>query len=319
MATTRERMLRLLSLLQSGRHWSAADLATAMETTPRTLRRDIEHLREQGYPVVSTRGPGGHYRLVAGAALPPLMLDDDEAVASVLGLRLVTAGGAGVDLQSDAADRAITKLRRILPRPLRLRTDHLLAAIDIEATRHPQPSSDVVRRLAESITTHNSVTFDHARGGRSISRTVEPYRIVRARGHWYLFCWDTTRDDWRSFRLDRITSPIPSNATFRPRPLPTDDVAGYVGDRFGGPAHLRVVLTLHTDARDAATRLHRIDGSLEPIDDSRCRYTAHVDSAEWLATVLVLSGLGFTIEESDEFATYIADAGNRLLAAVMDR
>ncbi|PTR30562.1 putative DNA-binding transcriptional regulator YafY [Rhodococcus sp. OK519] len=319
MANPRERMLRLLSLLQSGRHWSAVELAAAMEATPRTLRRDIEHLRDQGYPVVSTRGPGGHYRLVAGAALPPLMLDDDEAIASVLGLRLVTAGGAGVDIQSDAADRAIAKLRRILPTPLRRKTDQVLAAIDIDATRHPQPSSDVVRRLAEAITTHTSVTFDHAHGGRSSSRTVEPYRIVRARGRWYLFCWDTLRDDWRSFRLDRITSPLSSNAAFPPRPLPADDVAGYVTEQFGGPAQLRVVLTLHTDARDAASRLHRIDGSIEPIDGTRCRYTAHVDSFTWLATVLVLSGLDFTIEESDEFGNYIADAGHRLLAAVADR
>lgn len=315
MATPRERMVRLLSLLQSGRQWAADDLAAAMDTTPRTLRRDIEHLRGQGYPVESTRGPGGHYRLVAGAALPPLMLEDDEAVASVLGLRFIAAGGSGLDFQSEAADRAIAKLRRILPAPLRRTADRVLAAIELDSTSHPQPSSDIVRVLADAITSHQLLTFDYHRGEQTMSRTVEPYRIVRIKGRWYHLCWDTDRDDWRTFRLDRITTPTPTDTVFRPRPLPTEDVAGYLAGQFGGPPRLRVVLTLHASAREAAARLHRIDGSLEPISDEQCRYTAQVDSPEWLTTVLILSGLDFTIEESDEFTSYIKEAGHRLFRA----
>ena len=286
-----------------------------MDTTPRTLRRDIDHLRGQGYPVESTRGPGGHYRLIAGAALPPLMLEDDEAIATVLGLRLIAVGGAGLDFQSEAADRAIAKLRRILPAPLRRKADQVLAAVDMDRTSHPQPSSEVVRVLAEAITARAQLTFDYARGGRTTSRTVEPYRIVRVKGRWYHFCWDTTREDWRSFRLDRISSPTLTESTFRPRVLPAEDVARYLTDQFGGPPQLRVVLTLHADAREAAARLHRVDGSLEPIDGTRCRYTAHVDSPEWLTTVLILSGLDFTVEEPDEFTAYITNAGHRLLGA----
>lgn len=315
MATPRERMVRLLSLLQSGRQWAAADLAVAMDTTPRTLRRDIEHLRRQGYPVESTRGPGGHYRLVAGAALPPLMLEDDEAVASVLGLRLIASGGAGLDFQSEAADRAIAKLRRILPAPLRRRADQVLTAVDLDVTSHPQPSSDIVRVLAEAITGRKIVTFDYLRGEQTTSRTVEPYRIVRSRGRWYHLCWDTDRDDWRTFRLDRIAAPAPTDRQFRARPLPAEDVVGYLAGQFGGTRQLRVVLTLHASAREAAARLHRIDGSLEPTGAEQCRYTAHVDSPEWLTTVLILSGLDFAVEESEEFTTYLADAGHRLLAA----
>ncbi len=217
MATPRERMVRLLSLLQSGRQWAADDLAAAMDTTPRTLRRDIEHLRGQGYPVESTRGPGGHYRLVAGAALPPLMLEDDEAVASVLGLRFIAAGGSGLDFQSEAADRAIAKLRRILPAPLRRTADRVLAAIELDSTSHPQPSSDIVRVLADAITSHQLLTFDYHRGEQTMSRTVEPYRIVRIKGRWYHLCWDTDRDDWRTFRLDRITTPTPTDTVLRDR------------------------------------------------------------------------------------------------------
>lgn len=308
-------MVRLLSLLQTGRHWTAPDLAAAMNTTSRTLRRDIEHLRTQGYPVESTRGPGGHYRLVAGMALPPLMLEDDEAVASVLGLRLIAAGGSGLDFQSEAADRAITKLRRILPAPLRRTADQVLAAVELDAPGYPQPSADIVRVLADAITSHQLVNFDYHRGEQTMSRTVEPYRIVHTRGRWYHLCWDTARDDWRTFRLDRITAPTPTDTVFRPRPLPAEDVAGYLAGQFGGPPQLRVVLTLHASAREAAARLHRIDGSLEPISDEQCRYTAHVDSPEWLTTVLILSGLDFTIEETDEFTNYIEEAGHRLLSA----
>lgn len=172
-----------------------------------------------------------------------------------------------------------------------------------------------MRVLADAITGRTIVTFDYHRGEQTMSRTVEPYRIVRVKGRWYHLCWDTDRDDWRTFRLDRITTPAPTDTLFRPRPLPADDVVGYLAGQFGGPPQLRVVLTLHVSAREAAARLHRVDGSLEPITDDQCRYTAHVDSPEWLTTVLVLSGLDFTIEEPDEFTTYIKEAGHRLLAA----
>lgn len=316
MGTPRERMVRLLSLLQTGRRWTAAELATAIDATPRTLRRDIEYLRGQGYPVESARGPGGHYRLVAGSALPPLMLEDDEAVAAVLGLRLVAAGGSGLDFQSEAADRAIAKFRRILPASLRRRADHVLSAVEVDTTGHPQATAETMRVLAEAITAHQRVTFDYTLRGKTLSRTVEPYRIVRVKGRWYLFCWDTGRADWRTFRLDRVSTPTPMSGVFRPRSLPAEEVADYLARQFGKSPSRRVVLTLHADVREAASRLHRIEGTLEPVDSTSCRYVAHVDSPEWLTTVLILSGLDFTIEEPGEFSAYIAEAGQRLLAAV---
>ena len=303
MGAPRERMLRLLSLLQSGRRWSSAGLAAAMDATPRTLRRDIEHLREMGYPVESARGPGGHYRPVAGAALPPLMLEDDEAVAVVLGLRLAAAGGAGLDFQAEAADRAVAKLRRVLPAPLRRRADEIRTAVDVGAAGHPQPGTEVFRALASAITAEREIVFDHSRDGRSSPRTAEPYRLVRVRRRWYLFAWDLDRRDWRSFRLDRIGAP---RATGLARPVGSAARST--------PAH-RVILTLHTDARDAATRLHRVDGTLQPLGEHSCRYTARVDSYEWLVTVLVLAGIEFTVEEPGAFAAYLAEAAHRLLRA----
>ncbi|MFC4061348.1 helix-turn-helix transcriptional regulator [Planomonospora corallina] len=315
MPPPRERMLRLLSLLQTGRRWPAGELASAVDATPRTLRRDIEHLRDLGYPVESARGPGGHYRLVAGAALPPLMLEDDEAIAAVLGLKLAAAGGAGLDFATEAAERAAAKLRRILPAPLRRRTDEILTAVEIGATGHPQPSPALLGEFAAAIAAHRRVVFGHAGERGPSRRTVEPHRLVRLRKRWYLFAWDLDRHDWRAFRLDRIDGPRTTDDVFRPRALPADDLAAHLRDRFRGPAAHQVVLTLHADARDAAARLHRVDGTLHPVDDRRCRYIADVDSYEWLATVLVLAGLEFTVDRPDAFGEYLARAAHRLLRA----
>lgn len=306
-ATPRERMLRLLSLLQTGRRWAAGELAAALGAPPRTLRRDIEQLRALGYPVESVRGPGGYYRLVAGAALPPLMLEDDEAIATALGLRLAAAGG------TEAADRAAAKLRRVLPAPLRRRTDELLAAVEVGAPGHPQPSPETLGDLAAAIAARRRVVLDHSGPRGSSRRTVDPFRLVRLRQRWYLFGWDLDRRDWRTFRLDRIAGPRPTGDVFPPRDLPADDLAEHLRRRFRAPSAHQVVLVLHADARDAAARLHRVDGTLHPLDDGRCRYTADVDSYEWLATVLVLTDLEFTVEEPAGFAGYLAATAERLL------
>ncbi|MBG0832709.1 YafY family transcriptional regulator [Planomonospora sp. ID67723] len=308
-------MLRLLSLLQTGRRWSADELASAADATPRTLRRDIEHLRALGYPVESARGPGGHYRLVAGAALPPLMLEDDEAVAAVLGLKLAAAGGAGLDFATEAAERAATKLRRILPAPLRRRTDEILTAVEIGATGHPQPSPATLSELAAAIAVHHRVVFDHTGRREPSQRTVEPHRLVRLRQRWYLFAWDLDRHDWRAFRLDRIDGLRTTGEVFRPRTLPADDLVAHLRERFRGPITHQVVLTLRTGARDAAARLHRVDGTLHPLDDHTCRYVADVDSYEWLATVLVLADIEFTVDRPDAFGAYLARTARRLLRA----
>ncbi|WP_245193107.1 helix-turn-helix transcriptional regulator [Amycolatopsis alba] len=313
MTAPRERMLRLLSLLQTGRGWPAAELATAMEVPPRTLRRDIDHLRGLGYPVESSRGPGGNYRLVAGTALPPLMLEHDEAIATVLGLRLAAAGGTGIDLTAESADRAAAKLRRVLPPALRRRTDAMLAAVEFGIGEQPRVTPDVLTVLAAAIAARRCLEFTYTAKDGPSSRTVEPMRLVQLGRRWYLYAWDLGRRDWRSFRLDRIAAPRTTEVAFEPRDLPVDDVAGHLQERFHSPKSLRITLTLDVGAEEAAARLHRVDGSFEALGDDSCRYVAHVDSFEWLAVVLTLTDIGFTVEEPAEFGEYLARTGRRLL------
>ncbi|WP_265442691.1 helix-turn-helix transcriptional regulator [Flexivirga meconopsidis] len=316
MTTPGERMLRLLSLLQSGRHWSAADLARAMDVPTRTLRRDIGQLRAMGYPVESTRGPGGHYRLIAGASLPPLMLDDDEAVAAVLGLQLAAAGATGIESAADAADRAGEKLRRVLPASLRRRTDDVFTAVEFAPAGQPQTHTAVLNTLAHAISVNRTTRFAYrAASGVITQREVEPIRLVQLRGRWYLFAWDRDRGDWRNFRLDRVAEARTLAETFTPRSLPSEDLPAYLRGRFFGPSNVRVVLVLGTDVRDAVSRLHRVDGTLEAIDDQCCRYTALVDSFEWLVTVLIMTDLDFTVLEPDEFREFLRRTAHRLEAA----
>ncbi len=311
MASPRERMLRLLSLLQTGRQWSADELTAAMQTTDRTLRRDMENLRELGYPVRGVRGPGGYYRLDAGKALPPLMLDDDEAIATVLGLRLAAAGGMGILFPAEAAARAESKLRRILPVGLRQKTDDMLAVVDIENTEQPQPTPDQLATIAEAIAGRKELSFDHVGAKGLLRRRVEPARLVHMNRRWYLYAWDLERADWRAFRLDRIAGAPIVGLGFEPRVLPTEDVIGQLNDQFNGPAKHRIVLTLHATVQEAASRLYRVDGSLDPLADGRCRYVAHVDSFQWLALVLVVTDMEFDIEEPEQFRDYIRAVGER--------
>ncbi|MFG2692995.1 helix-turn-helix transcriptional regulator [Kitasatospora sp. NPDC048407] len=316
MATPVQRALRLLSLLQSGRRWTGEDLARALEVPGRTLRRDLDLLREIGYPVRSTRGPGGYYQLVAGAALPPLMLDDDEAIAIALGLRWAAAGGTGVETVTESAQRAGDKLRRVLPSALRHRTEQVLAAVEFAHTAPPQTDNAVLRSLATAISEHAPATFDYQGKAGSSRRTVEPMRMVQIRGRWYLYAWDRDRHDWRNFRVDRVGTPHVEAERFTPRALPTDDLARHLQHRFRGPRTVRIVLTLNADARDAAGRLHRIDGELEPIDDHHCRYTAYVDSFEWITVVLAATDIEFTIDEPTEYRYFLNLTAQRLLRAV---
>ncbi|MDN6556846.1 MAG: YafY family transcriptional regulator [Acidipropionibacterium acidipropionici] len=312
--TPRERMLRLLSLLQTGRQWPAADLADATGATPRTLRRDIDFLRELGYPVRSARGPGGHYQLVAGRALPPLMLEDDEAVATVLGLRLAAAADVGGGSTAEAAERAADKLRRMLPPRLRRTTDGLMGAVEISATASVLPAPTLLATLARAVSQTTRVSFTYQSRSGTARRDVEPARLIQLRQRWYLFAWDRDRHDWRTFRLDRFHSDPQAGGPFTPRPLPAGDLPAYLRERFVGAPELTVVLTLHADASQAASRLYRIDGTLEPLDDGSCRYVAHVDSYEWLTVALTLSDVDFTVESPDAYRAFLAERAARLAA-----
>lgn len=237
--TTTERLLHLLSLLQTRRDWSCSLLASRLNISHRTVRRDIDRLREMGYSIQATMGPEGGYRLDAGRALPPLLFDDDQAVAVAIALRAATTLGAGIE---EAAIRALGTIRQVMPTPLR----HRLDALEVTAIARPgdaapvTASLEVLVTLAQSIRDCQNLLFDYApRDGADDSeqrppRRVEPHHLVTSHGRWYLVAWDLDRADWRLFSVDRVHPHIPFGARFIPRTVPGGDVKEFVSARFKG-------------------------------------------------------------------------------------
>jgi predicted DNA-binding transcriptional regulator YafY len=227
MLQTSARLLRLLSLLQARPDWSGPELAERLGVSTRTVRKDVERLRGLGYPVHASPGVGGGYRLGAGAALPPLLLDDEEAVAVAVGLRTAAAGSVtGIQ---ETSVRALAKLEQVLPSRLRHRVNALqTATVEIPA---PGPSVDpeVLTAIAGACRDHQRLRFDYrGHDGSASIRSVEPHRLVHDRGRWYLVAWDADRQDWRTFRADRIQPRIPTGPRFTPRDLPDGDIATYL-------------------------------------------------------------------------------------------
>lgn len=315
-SNTTQRMLRLLSLLQNGQSWTGERLSQALDTSPRTLRRDIDKLRELGYPVTSLRGPGGSYRLAAGNALPPLMFEDDEVVALALGLRHVAAGHSSLDNVTDAAERATRKLAQVLPSRLARQVSMVAAAVEPEPRQWPGAHPDTVAVLGEAIADGRWVRMTHrTKAGEEARRKVDPYRLLLHRGRWYLFAWDRDREDWRMFRVDRIVSAESARASFVHRSLPAEDLHAYVEERFSSSPRLHTVaVRFAASANEVASRIVRIDGALEALSPTTCRYAARVDSYEWLAIVLALSGIEFVVERPDSMRDYLRELGGRLTA-----
>jgi predicted DNA-binding transcriptional regulator YafY len=275
-------MLDLLSLLQTGRAWPAQDLAERLGTTPRTLRRDLDRLREFGYPVESTRGPGGSYRLVAGKAMPPLVLTDDEAIAAVVGLRMAAPA-------SEAADGALRKLERVLPPRLRRRVS-AMSAVTHTVTRQA-PDLAVIDTLAMAAHARQDVRFTYR---DETDRHVEPYRVVLLDRRWYLLAWDLDRVDWRTFRVDRIASVEVPGSTFAPRsPLPNT----MVHRAAEGP---RGVIDFEAPVSVVSPRLHAEAGTLEAVGEDGCRYTSPPDDWAWLAAMAAMVGVPYRVEGPPE-------------------
>src|SRR6185503_13741234 len=223
MANTSSRTLRLLSLLQTHRYWPGTELAERLEISVRTLRRDVDRLRELGYPVDAQRGVEGGYQLAAGAALPPLLLDDDEAVALAIGLRAAAHGAvAGIE---ESSIRALTKVVRIMPPRLRRQVDALRTATEPAPwSRGPTVDAALLTVVAQAIQDQERIRFSYtARGGEQTARHVEPYRLVALGRRWYLVAFDLHRQDWRSFRLDRLLAPRSTTLRFEPRAVPGGD------------------------------------------------------------------------------------------------
>ncbi|GHH48054.1 putative DNA-binding transcriptional regulator YafY [Streptomyces umbrinus] len=314
MLETSARLLRLLSLLQAHREWSGAALADRLGVTPRTVRRDVDRLRELGYPVNASPGTGGGYQLGVGAELPPLLLDDDEAVAVAVGLR--TAAGQGIEGIGETSVRALTKLEQVLPHRLRRRVG-ALNAFTVPMLRGPQPSAvdpAVLTDLAAACRDSERLRFEYRdHGGSSTRRTVEPHRLVCTERRWYLVAWDVDRDDWRTFRADRVTPKPPHGPRFTPRQPPADDLAAYVSKGVSVRAYAtHAVVRLLVPKEEAAQRISPSAGTLEAESDGSCILRTGAASLDVMVIHVMLMGVEFEVLEPVELVEAIRTARDRL-------
>ena len=312
---TASRLLQLLSLLQARREWPGAALAGRLETSGRTIRRDVGRLRDLGYPVESTSGPAGGYRLRAGTAMPPLLLEDDEAIAIAVGLG--TAARASVSGIEESAVRALVKLEQVLPGHLRRRVRALGQATVSPPLGGPTVAAEHLTAIATACRDGECLRFAYrSRDGTDSRRRVEPHTLVHLARRWYLLAWDLDRDDWRTFRVDRLTKPASTGARFTPRTLPAKDAASYVERSIAGaPSRFRARVTLHAAADQIAKRLPPHAGTLEAIDDQHCRYETGDDDLAWLALRLAMLGVEFDVHEPPELAEHLQALADRLQRA----
>ncbi|MFG2284516.1 helix-turn-helix transcriptional regulator [Streptomyces sp. NPDC048595] len=310
------RMLRLLSLLQTRREWSGSDLAERLSVTVRTVRRDIDRLRELGYPVDSARGHAGGYRLAPGSDLPPLLLDDDEAVAIAVALRTAAGGLTGIE---ETALRALAKLEQVLPRRLRGQVTALqtsLADIGWE-NRGPRADPAVLAALAVACRDHEIVGFDYTtRHGSAAPRRVEPCHLVASGNLWYLLAHDTDKDDWRLYRLDRISHPTPTGRRVPPRPVPGDDPAAFVATRLSAaPTRYRAIATVQAPAEHIRTRTPGLATRLSPLTAHTCRVDASDDHLPRIAQTLAALDTDYTLAADHEVLAHLRDTAQRTLRA----
>ena len=314
---TSDRILRLLSFLQTPRDWTGAELAERLEVSQRTIRNDIERLRSLGYQVHATRGPIGGYRLASGSTVPPLLLDDDEAVALAVALR--TGAGGGTDGIEASSMRALSKLEQVLPVRLRSRVRALQTHTLLVARRaHRSVDPDVLTTLAASCRDHVGLRFAYEdRRGSASQRRVEPHRVVHAEGRWYLVAWDTDRDDWRTFRVDRIRSEVVAGHRVAPRELSDDEIAVLLS-RGVPPAARRYMarVTVLAPAAAIAERIGPWVGTLEPIDGSTCVLETGADDLDILAVHLGLLNVDFVVSEPPELVAHLHALGERYARSV---
>jgi len=314
MLETSARLLRLLSLLQARREWAGPELAERLGVGVRTVRRDVERLRRLGYPVEATRGVAGGYRLGPGAEIPPLLLDEEEAVAVAVGLR--TAARVGVAGIEETSVRALAKLERVMPSRLRRRINALGAATVPYAFTGPAVDAEVLATIAAACRDHERLRFRYrSHDGVSTGRLVEPHRLVHTGRRWYLVAWDTARADWRTFRVDRLERPAPDRR-FVPREPPAEDLAAYVSravsatrDRY----QARVVL--HAPIAEVAPRVPPAVGSLEPLDERRCLLHAGSDWLGGLAVYIAETGVDFEVLEPPELIARVRVLAGRFARA----
>ena len=316
MLETSARLLRLLSLLQARRDWTSTELAARLGVTTRTVRNDVDRLRGLGYPVDGRPGVAGGYRLGPGGALPPLLLDDDEAVAVAVGLRAAASGSiAGIE---ETSVRALAKLQQVLPSRLRRRVSALQSYALSVPSRGPRVDPDVLTLIASACRDHERLRFDYrAHSGAASRRSVEPYRLVNDQRRWYLVAWDVDRDDWRTFRADRIEPRPPAGPRFTPRPLPPDEeIAAQVARGVGEATwRYRARVIVHAPAAYVRGRLP-IPVAIEPLGEDRCAFEPGSDHPEMLALYLGMLDADFTIVDSPDLVAALRTLTSRYQRAI---
>ncbi|MGW0594772.1 helix-turn-helix transcriptional regulator [Streptosporangium sp. NPDC002607] len=314
MVETSARLLRLLSLLQTPKDWPGTELAERLGVSARTIRRDVDRLRALGYVVHATAGTPG-YRLGAGTGVPPLLLDDDEAVAVALGLG--TAAVSGVAGIGDTSVRALVKLEQVLPPRLRHRVGALRTATLPLANTADAVDPTVLTAIAAAIRDRDSLRFDYrVQDGTEARRTAEPHRLVSSGRRWYLVAWDTTRSDWRTFRVDRMRLCSPNGPRFTPRQPPGGDLARYVAEQISvSPYRYRGRFTMHAPADVIAARMPPTVATVEPDGDDACVLNTGSNSLDELAIWVAQIGVAFEVHEPPELIEHLRTLGTRLLDA----
>ncbi|MDQ0812884.1 biotin operon repressor BirA-like protein [Streptomyces sp. B3I7] len=312
---TPARLLTLLSLLQTPREWPGGELAERLGVSRRTVRRDVERLRELGYPVRASRGADGGYRLVAGTAMPPLVLDDEEAVAIAVGLR--AGAGHAVEGVDEASVRALAKLEQVLPGRLRHRVAALGAATTaLTGGDGARIAPETLTVIASAIAGRERLRFAYrAADGTASRRLTEPYRLVSTGRRWYLVAYDLHREDWRTFRVDRVAEPFATGARYVPRELPSGSAAEYLRQSmYARQEAYELEVRFAAGADELADRLPQWWGTPEPVEGGGCRIRARVaDSLEWLPMRLAMLEVEFTVHRPVELAERVREMGARLL------
>jgi predicted DNA-binding transcriptional regulator YafY len=313
------RLLDLLSLLQARRDWPGAELAARLEVSGRTVRRDVGRLRALGYPVESLTGPAGGYRLRAGTAMPPLLLDEEEAIAIAVGLR--TAARASVTGIEETSIRALVKLEQVLPAHVRRRVAALGSATIAAPVTGPTVDPQVLTAIAAACRDSECLRFAYrSREGAATRREVEPYSLVNLGRRWYVVGWDRGREDWRTFRVDRLRRPAATGMRFTPRTLPASDAAAFVEQSIrGSRSRYEARATVHAPADRIARRLPWIAGALTPIDGDRCEYRTADDDLDWLALRVAMLGAEVDVHGPPELVEQLGVLAGRLRRATGDR
>ncbi|MFI6094283.1 helix-turn-helix transcriptional regulator [Lentzea sp. NPDC051213] len=305
------RLLKLLGLLQSRREWSGEELADRLGVSTRTVRRDVDKLRDLDYPVHASMGTsGGGYRLGSGARLPPLLLDDDEAVAVAVGLRTAS----GIENIGETAVRALLKVEQVLPSALR----HRVAALEIETVPHtgsaPVVDASLLTAVGTACRDRQRLRFSYVgHAGEESLREVEPHRLVTWGRRWYLVAWDGERDDWRIFRLDRMTVRTPFGARFTPREIPGGDAGAFVAQKVAGRWPVQGLVRLSVPASEAAG--WRSYGEVFALDETSCHVRVGGETMDDVVFMLASITVEFQVVSPPELSAALIRAADRFRRA----